>query len=205
MKYKVPSKDTLELLLQYEVGGGEKYYTKYLSNFTWPGGYSGPTIAIGIDCAYYSTKELASIFSFLREDEIKLVQQSKGKTGLAGKTHTKILREAGIKVEWDKALEIFQNITWPKYATLAEKAFPGLECFPPDAYGAIVSLVFNRGTKMNGNTRIEMKNIRNLIPPKLYQLIADEIRSMKRLWINKNLTGLLYRREAEAKLIESVI
>jgi len=53
-----PSKNTLDLLLEYEVGGGQSYYNKKLSRFTWPGGASGPTIGIGIDTAYYTSKEL---------------------------------------------------------------------------------------------------------------------------------------------------
>jgi hypothetical protein len=61
MNSNKPSPKTLELLLKYEVGGGKSYYEKYLSKFTWPGGASGPTIAIGIDCAYYTKLELSKI------------------------------------------------------------------------------------------------------------------------------------------------
>ena len=35
--------------------------------------------------------------------------------------------------------------------------------------------------------------------------IANQIRSMKRLWVNKGLGGLLHRRDAEADLVESCI
>lgn len=204
MKYNRPSLKTLDLLLQYEVGGGEKYYNKFLSKFTWPGGYSGPTIAIGIDCAYYTANELEQLFSFLPKESIKLIVGSVGKTGKAGQEYTTILKKAGIEVPWKKASEIFETKTWSKFATLAEKAFPGLETFPPDAYGAIVSLVFNRGTSMSGSSRLEMRNIKALVPLNKYKEIAAEIRSMKRLWQNKKLEGLLHRREAEAQLIESV-
>jgi GH24 family phage-related lysozyme (muramidase) len=65
------------------------------------------------------------------------------------------------------------------------------------------SLVFNRGTSLVGDKRLEMRNIKVLIPKKDYKKIAQEIRSMKRLWRGKNLDGLIERREAEAKLIES--
>ena len=204
MRYNRPSAKTLDLLLQYEVGGGEKYYNKYLSKFTWPGGHSGPTIAVGIDCAYYTSEELKSMFSFLSKENVELVLGAIGKTGIAGKQYTPVLREAGIEVSWKRALEIFETTTWPKYARLAEKAFPGLTEFHPDAYGTIVSIVFNRGTSMRGGSRLEMRNIKELVMNKKYKDIAGEIRSMKRLWVGKNLDGLLYRREAEASLIESV-
>ena len=203
MSYKKPSPNTLKLLLEYEVGGGEKYYTKYLSKFTWPGGASGPTIAIGVDCGYYSPAELSDIFNFLTDSEIDAIKEASGKVGSYGKEYTKILRAKNIIVSWKDALNIFEKYTWPKFTRLAEKTFPGLSEFPPDAYGAIISLVFNRGTSLKGSSRREMKNIKTLILTKSYKEIAKEIRSMKRLWVGKNLDGLLKRRDAEADLIEN--
>lgn len=205
MSSSKPSQKTLDLLLQYEVGGGKSYYEKYLSKFTWPGGASGPTIAIGVDCAYYSEGELAEIFSFLPKNQITQVQGASGKSGEKGKQYTIQLRAAGIVVSWDNALDIFEQLTWPKFTKLAEKTFPGLINLHPDAYGAIVSLVFNRGTSLVGKKRKEMANIKNLIPTKNYKQIAQEFRNMKRIWVGKGLDGLIERRESEAKLIESVI
>lgn len=199
-----PSKNTLELLLKYETGGGKSYYDKYLSKFTWPGGASGPTIGIGIDCGYYTPAELQNMFSFLKEDELKLVKEASGKKGSSGKEYTKVLRQKGITVSWEKAEEIFKEYTWPKFTRLAEKAFPDLNELHPDAYGAIVSVVFNRGTAMKGDSRKEMRNIRAYVPEKNYKKIAQEIRNMKRLWVGQNLDGLLARRDAEASLIESI-
>ena len=50
-----------------------------------------------------------------------------------------------------------------------------------------------------------MRAIRDAVPSGDLQEIADQLRSMKRLWINKGLDGLLRRREEEAKLVESCI
>lgn len=205
MSFSTPSEKTLALLLKYEVGGGKPYYDKFLSKFTWPKGQSGPTIAIGIDCAYYTAQELAQIFSFLPQDQIALIQKAVGQYGAKGETYTQVLRKAGITVSWDRAVEIFNKYTWPKYTKLAEKAFPGLTELHPDAYGAIVSIVFNRGTSMSGDSRKEMKNIQSLVPKKDYAGIAKEIKNMKRLWIGKGLDGLLSRRDEEAALILSVV
>jgi hypothetical protein len=202
MNSSKPSTKTLELLLQYEVGGGKAYYEKYLSKFTWPGGASGPTIAIGVDCAYYTETELAKIFSFLPKEQINQIQEAAGKTGEKGKEYAKKLRSAGIVVNWEQAMSVFTTLTWPKFTKLAEKTFPGLSELHPDAYGAIISLVFNRGTSLKGDSRKEMVNIKNLILKKEYKKIAKEFRNMKRVWIGKGLDGLLERREAEAKLVE---
>ena len=204
MNSNSPSPKTLELLLKYEVGGGKAYYDKYLSKFTWPGGASGPTIAIGVDCGYYTESELTQIFSFLSGDPLKLVQGASGKKSQSGKEYTVKLREAGIVVEWDKALDIFNKLTWPKFTRLAEKTFPGLDKLHPDAYGAIVSLVFNRGTLLKGDSRKEMANIRDLVPKQNYNKIAQQFVDMKRIWIGKGLDGLLERRDAEAALVRSV-
>jgi GH24 family phage-related lysozyme (muramidase) len=200
---KQPSPKALALILEYEVGGGQSYYEKYLSKPTWPGGASGMTLAIGIDCGYYTPTELSKIFSFLSLDQLKSVQGASGKTGQAGKNYTQSVKNLNITVSWEDAVNVFDNLTWPKFSRLAENAFPGLTELCDDAYGAIVSLVFNRGTSMKGDSRLEMRNIRDLVPKKEYKSIAKELRNMKRIWQGKGLDGLLERREAEAKLVES--
>ena len=200
---KQPSENTLNLLYEYEVGGGQSYYEKKLSKFTWPGGASGPTIGIGIDTAYYNAREIADIFKFLPEDQIHLIQGAAGRTGARGKEYTAKLRKEGIVVTWSHAVEIFNELTWTKFSKAAERAFPGLEELCEDAYGAIVSLVFNRGTAMKGDSRREMRNIRSLIGDQDYKKIAKELRSMKRIWEGQELDGLLKRRDAEADLVES--
>lgn len=204
MNYKL-SEDTFNLLLKYEVGGGKAYYDKFLSKFTWPEGASGPTIGIGVDCAYYTPEELKKIFNFLSQSEIELITKASGKTGQRGKEYTKVLRKSNITVKWEDAIKIFEKLTWPKFTKLAEKTFPGLDQLCDNAYGAIVSLVFNRGTSLNGDSRLEMRNIKNLVPKKNYKGIARELRKMKRIWEGKGLDGLLERREAEAKLVESCV
>ena len=135
------------------------------------------------------------------EKQINLIKGASGKTGQAGKQYTTVLRDAGIKVTWEQAQKIFETLTWPKFTRLAEKAFPGLDKLCDDAYGAIVSLVFNRGTSMSGESRSEMREIRSLVPKKDYRSIALEIQKMKRIWKGKGLDGLLTRRDAESALV----
>jgi hypothetical protein len=200
---KPPSKKALDLIYEHEVGGGEQYYNKFLKRFTWPGGASGPTIGIGIDCAYYTPKELGNIFSFLPFQKRKAVEDASGKMGLAGKEYTKILRKAEIEMSWEESQNIFYKTTWPKFAGLTDKVFPQSDQLCDAAYGALVSLVFNRGGSLLGKSRSEMRAIRDLVPTKNYNAIAKEIRQMKRLWEGKNMVGLLKRRDAEADLVAS--
>lgn len=200
---KPPSEEALKLIYDYEVGGGKDYYNKYLKMFTWPGGASGPTIGIGIDCAYYSKEELKNLFSYLPYDKISMVEGASGKKGEAGKEYTKFLRANKIEMPWEIAEKTFILTTWKKFSELAEKTYPELNELCSNAYGAIVSLVFNRGSSLVGDSRKEMREIKNLIPQKDYTGIAQQIRKMKRLWEGKNMDGLLKRREAEARLIET--
>lgn len=202
---KNPSPKALELILQYEVGGGKSYFEKCLAKPTWPGGASGFTLGIGVDCGYYTPEELEKLFNFLPKDQLEVVKGASGKKGQAGKEYTSKHKNCGIVITWDQALNMFNNLIWKKFATLAEKAFPKLDKLNDDAYGAIVSLVFNRGSSLVGDSRLEMRNIRDLIPKKNYKAIAKEFRKMKRIWEGKGLDGLLTRREAEAKLIESCV
>ena len=200
---KQPSPEALKLLLEYEVGGGESYYNRYLSHPTWPGGASGTTLAIGVDCGYYSPDELSRIFSFLPQKQLEAIRLASGKTGQAGKAYVQQIKPLNITVSWDQAVNIFNTLTWPKFARLAENAFPGLDQLCDNAYGALVSLVFNRGTAMQGDSRLEMRNIRVLVPKRDYKGTAEELRKMKRIWQGKGLDGLITRREAEAKLVET--
>jgi hypothetical protein len=202
---KKPSPKALSLILEYEVGGGKSYYDKFLAKPTWPGGASGFTVGIGVDCGYYSPSELEKMFSFLPKKQLEIVKNASGKKGQAGKEYTRQHKNSGIVIPWEKAVEIFDNIIWAKFSRLAERAFPGLSDLCDDAYGAIISLVFNRGTAMQGDSRLEMRNIRDLVPKKNYKGIAKELRKMKRIWQGKGLDGLIERRESEARLVESCV
>jgi GH24 family phage-related lysozyme (muramidase) len=202
---KQPSPKALALILEYEVGGGKSYYEKYLSKPTWPGGASGMTIGIGIDCGYYTPTELEKMFNFLPRTQLDAVKGATGKTGQAGKEYTAKVKPLGINITWDQAVNIFETYTWSKFANLTEKAFPGIDQLCDNAYGALVSLVFNRGSSLTGDSRVEMRDIKVLVPKRDYKGIAADIRKMKRLWVGKGLDGLLERREAEAKLVETCV
>ena len=100
---------------------------------------------------------------------------------------------------------MFLERSLPKYMKMTEEAFPGIDDLPADAQGALVSLVYNRGTSMDGGRRLEMRNIRDAVARGDLQEIANQLRAMKRLWEGKGMDGLLKRRDAEAALVESCI
>jgi GH24 family phage-related lysozyme (muramidase) len=83
--------------------------------------------------------------------------------------------------------------------------YPQLETLNEDTQGALVSMVYNRGMKLDGDSRTEMKAIVDLVAKQDYHGIAEEIEKSKRLWEGKGLDGLVLRREAEADLVRDSI
>ena len=198
------SDKALNLILKYEVGGGESYYNKFLYRPTWPGLNSGVTIGVGYDLGYSNLQSFKAAWTgkISTQDIIRLART----LGVKGRSAKEIIRGVkDIKISWEHALSVFKSYTIPIYADQTNRAFPGADRLHPDAYGALVSLVFNRGSDLSGSRRIEMARIRSFVPSKNYKAIANEIRKMKRLWVNAGVDGLLKRREDEAKLVESCI
>jgi hypothetical protein len=192
------------LILKYEVGGGINYYNKCLKHPCYPGGQSGVTIGIGYDLGYNTSAQFAEDWkNVLDAGSYTRLSQHLGKKSLNAKASIASVKD--IEVPWDAAETVFKKNTLPRFIEETKRAFPNSENLHPDAFGALVSLVFNRGASVAGISRIEMLNIRNLIASKDYKAIANEIKKMKRWWIGKNLDGLLTRRDEEAALILSCV
>ncbi len=193
---------SLELIIEEEVSSRAAYQRKYKYPI-WPGGDSGITIVIGYDIgvgnatqfrADWQSRLPAATFNAL----LPVV-------GLVRKRAQQALT-ASIKqlvIPLDDALEVFYTISMPKYAKDVKRIYPGVERLPPDAQGALLSLVYNRGAALtgSGDRRMEMKNIVRWVANGDLAKIAQEIRNMKRLWVNENLPGLLKRRDREADLV----
>jgi GH24 family phage-related lysozyme (muramidase) len=168
----------------------------------WPGGDSGVTIGIGYDLGYVTIDQFEFDWGpYFTADQLNRLREAVGKRGIAARNRAP--RFADIRIKRKDAETVFIERSLPMYALKTEMAFPGITELPQDAQGALVSLVFNRGTSMEGDRRSEMRAIRDAVPRGDLQEIADQLRSMKRLWVNKGLDGLLRRREEEARLVES--
>ena len=198
------SDKALNLILKYEVGGGESYYNRFIYRPIWPGLNSGVTIGVGYDLGYNNLQSFkASWTGKLSTQDIIRLARALGVKGRSAKELIPGVKD--IKISWEHALSVFKSHTIPIFADQTNRVFPGADRLHPDAYGALLSLVFNRGADLSGSRRIEMARIRTLVPKKDYKAIALEIRKMKRLWLNAGVDGLLKRREDEAKLVESCV
>jgi len=196
------SPNAFKLILDYEVGGGQAYYKKYLRKPCWPKGASGVTIGVGYDCGYNSESQFKKDWhGKISDSDYNRLKQTLGYKGNAA---SKIVGSVSdIVIPWEAALDVFKQNTVPRFISIMLRSFPGADQLHPDAFGALLSIVFNRGGSLKGSSRKEMANIRELVPSKDYKAIANEIRSMKRLWVGKGLDGLLRRRDKEAELVEA--
>jgi len=198
---------SLDLILEFEVGGGENYYNKFLKSPAWPGEQSGVTIGVGYDLGYVNKTEFTNDWKELPQKDFDRLYKVVGIKGIAAKDLIRGLKD--ISIPWDLSLKVFMNKTVTKFYNLTRETFPNFDNLPEDAKGGLVSLVFNRGNSLEGDRRREMKLIRDgmklvsTFDQKALTFIANQIRNMKRIWAGGSIEkGMSRRRDAEAKLIE---
>ena len=175
----------------------------------WPGGGSGITIGYGCDIGA-DPASLEFWRGILTDAQMKRLATAKGKTGAAAKNMAKQFSD--IRASKADSLAVFMKTSLPLEIALTRKTYPGIELLPPTVLGAMTSIVYNRGSALNGDRRSEMREIREVITQfantplerrdvkTTLEKIASLIQCMKRLW-GESQRGLLLRRDAEAKLI----
>lgn len=186
----------LELILEGEIGS----IANYIPHPIWPGGNSGITIGVGYDLGWHSLDELDQAWG-AELDEVTISGLGKccGIRGINAQRFLPSVRT--VKIPWDSAERVFRFSTLPLYETMTQQAFPGWENLPPETYGALVALVYNRGASTSGVGREEMGVIRRHIGEGRFERIPNLIRSMSRLWLGSpDYPGMKTRRDAEADL-----
>ena len=193
------SKKAIDLIIQHEVGGRAVYEKRYQKPI-WAGGDSGLTIGLGYDIGYVKEAQLFSDWQGLNLNFLNALKRFCGVKGEVVKTMMRG-EVLNVIIPYNIAYEVFVKKSIPKYYALTKKIYPQLDQLNEDTRGALVSMVYNRGAKIDGESRKEMKAIVDLVAKKDYEGIAEEIEKSKRLWENRGLDGLVLRREAEADLI----
>ncbi len=196
------AKEAVDLIVFCEISS-RRYYERRLEKPTWPGGASGVTIGVGYDIGHQTEETFRRDWApYLAKAELDALAKAVGAKSQAAKELTSAF--ASISVKFDDAYRVFEKATLPRYAERAFKAFPNAAEIGGKAFGALVSLVFNRGASMRASdSRREMRAIRDLMTAREFDKIPSEFRSMKRLWEGKGLPGLIARREQEAQLFEA--
>lgn len=177
----------------------------------WPGNSSGITLGRGYDLGFCTISQLRTDWArHLPAYAIELLERACGVTGRNAAAIAS--RYGNIRITTAAADEVFARATTPKWIAETKRAFPGSQNLPPLIFGALVSLVFNRGGSMDGPSRLEMRQIHEHIElfnagqmnlKDTAKAIANSIKLMQRLW--PDTPGLQRRRRAESDLVLSAI
>lgn len=180
----------------------------------WPGQSSGVTIGVGYDLGAVTEAEFrADWCPYLAATKLDRLSAAIGKRGQAA--HALAPQFADIRITRKDAVAVFRHSTAPRLCRETVRAFPGAELLPPDAFGALCALVYNRGSSMghrgraSWSRRREMREVRELVADygrtgdlgSLSLRVSSSIRSMTRVWrgtgIQRQMTA---QRGAEANL-----
>jgi GH24 family phage-related lysozyme (muramidase) len=178
--------------------GGEDEYNRHPE---WPGEQSGVTIGIGYDLGYNSSTEISREWGehVSRVDLARLVACA-GIKGDAARGLLPAVRD--IEITWDSAMDVFRDVTLTKFYLQMLRIYPQADELHPNQTAALLSLVFNRGSSLNGDRRTEMLAIQSALKTSNLASVPNLFRQMERLWPNTK--GLRLRRHAEADLFADV-
>src|SRR6476620_6362340 len=113
----------------------------------WPGGASGITIGIGYDLGYTTVDRFESDWGdVLPASQMQRLKEVVGLRGVSAKVMAHEFSD--IKIKPEDAKKVFTERTIPIEQAKAQLAFTSFDKLPVDAQGALISLVYNRGTSM---------------------------------------------------------
>jgi len=192
------NKSASDLIISCEISSPAAYESRYRRPI-WPRGQSGVTLGVGYDLAFSNRNYIDRDWPHLSKSDRELLAKV---TVLRGEKAREALHiVAAVDVPWDQAQEqFFAFLPYPTNDT--EHAFPNCDKLPDDSFGALVSLIYNRGPSIDRNSqnRSEMYDIRELMRSKQFGKIPERITHMKRLWTTPDSRGVAIRRDAEAAL-----
>jgi CRISPR/Cas system-associated exonuclease Cas4 (RecB family) len=195
---KMISKAAVDLMIKYCVGGRSVYEKRYQKPYLTAED-KGVNIGISYDLGSVTEKQFFSDWDGLNLNFLHALRKVVGIKGEAVKPMLRgeILQ---VRIPYNFAYDVFVTKSLPKYYKMTKAIYPEIDSLNEDTRGALVSMVYNRGNKIEGDTRKEMRAIVDLVAKQDYEGIADQIERSKRLWEN-SLDGLVKRREEEADLI----
>ena len=188
------------LIVRWEVSS-PAHYSRALDRPIWPQGASGITWGIGYDGGHATARDIRTAWH--AHGEVERLATTAGIVGTRARDALPVYRD--IVTPYDYAAQVFTDVSLPVYHASTRRSFGGgLDALPPDAAGALVSMVYNRGGSMAGDRNHEKRVIRDTcIPAGDLACIAQQLRAMCRLWVGTvNERGLCNRRDDEARLAE---
>lgn len=193
----------IELIVSAEISNRARYEKAYRQP-TWPGGRSGVTIGFGYDLGFVHPTAFADHWQdLLTREQIRALTPVCRLQGNTAAGRVADVRE--VRVDWDAADKQFRRFL-PFVIAETEDTFPNCAELSDMSLGALVSLVYNRGSDTDPNKprRVHMHYCRQAMQQRRFDAIPRYLRDMKAIWANEqNARGLLIRRELEAKLFEA--
>lgn len=168
-----------------EEDGSPGYYVKAEEHWSWPGGVSGPTLAVGYDTGYVTAAEAGNDWTgIVNAATVQKIVAAVGHRGAAAQAYV-AAHHGEIMITWDQAIAEFKTKEVPKWLTRCRVALPNFDDLHGDCQGALFSLSYNRGTggyDDPGPRDLEMREIKAAMIAKNFAAIPALILSMQRLW-----------------------
>jgi GH24 family phage-related lysozyme (muramidase) len=183
-------------IARLEVGSPKQYRDKYRQP-VWPGESSGITIGIGYDLRFCTRSQFEADWTGVPKGSIDRLAPAFQAAGTA-QLCTSL---ADLDFPLDLAMKVFTNRTLPSYLAQTRSIYPQVDALSRARRTALVSLIYNRGTDLNGDRRREMKTIQSLLAAGDLDSVSTQFEAMDRLW--PPTSGLVKRRHDEAKLWRS--
>jgi peptidoglycan hydrolase-like protein with peptidoglycan-binding domain len=172
-------------------------YRQHYRHPTWPSPMSGITIGIGYDLRFANEATLRADWSgALPEATLAALVPVLGGPGSA----SRLALVAGVEIPLPAAVAVFLKRMVPAHTANTRSIYPMLDTLSPPRRTALISLVFNRGTALAGDRRLEMRQIRDLLAAGRIDEVAGQFEAMVRIWDPKTEAGVIARRRREATL-----
>ncbi|GAB4369008.1 MAG: hypothetical protein Kow00114_28550 [Kiloniellaceae bacterium] len=186
--------EAVSFIVREEVGS-RKFYDQHVAVPHFPGEASGVTIGVGYDLRFQEPADFEADWAgILTPQQMARLRPHLGKAGSAAA----VAALGDLRIAFPDAWKVFVKRALPRGIQQTENCYGALAALPPLCRGALVSLVYNRGTKLTGDSRREMKAIRDHIDAGRLDKVATEFENMKRLWPGSE--GLRKRRDKEAEM-----
>lgn len=192
------------LIVGEEIGSFATYTAKY-QHPDWPGGESGVTGGIGYDFGQHTAVQIRADWSaHLPAADVDALCAVAGLKGAAA--HARLASVQHVVIPVAVAYIVFSTSTLPRYAAMTTVALKNCDALPPDAFGALVSLSYNRGAggySIEGDRYTEMNDIADAMEDKAFAKIPALFEGMKRLWAKNS--DLWNRRQHEADMFKAAL
>src|SRR5262245_43780656 len=143
-------------IARLEIGSPREYHQMYRRP-EWPGETSGITIGIGYDLKFVTRAQFEADWAGVPAATVNRLVPCFCATG------SDALRNSltDLDFPFEFAMKVFTDRTLPLFLDKTRSIYPQVDNLPRARKTALVSLVYNRGTDLDGDRRREMRAIRD--------------------------------------------